>query len=103
MQTIENEEALLEKAKAEEKAYNWVEAARLYEQVAESFLNDKLTEQAGETCRMLGTIGISASVCPLERGKQPGMEDVEKLTQGFVEIIFLVYLRIFSFLVEKIW
>jgi len=46
MQTIENEEALLEKANAEEKAYNWVEAARLYEQVAEFLSNNKLTEKA---------------------------------------------------------
>ncbi len=41
MQAVENEEALLENVNAEEKAYNWVEAAKLYEEVAESFLGKK--------------------------------------------------------------
>ena len=54
MQTAESEDALLVKAKAEEKAYNWVEAAKLYEQVAESFLGKNSTDKAAETYRMLG-------------------------------------------------
>jgi len=54
MQTVKSEDALLEKAKAEEQVYNWVEAAILYEQVAESFLGKNSTEKAAETYRMLG-------------------------------------------------
>ena len=54
MQTAESEDALLEKGKAEEKAYNWVEAAKLYEQVAESFLGKKSMEEAAEVYRLLG-------------------------------------------------
>ncbi|KKM93672.1 hypothetical protein LCGC14_1206030 [marine sediment metagenome] len=54
MQTAESEDAILERAKAEEKVYNWVEAAKLYEQVVESFLGKKLIERAAETYRIIG-------------------------------------------------
>lgn len=39
MQAEKSQEALLEKAKAEEKAYNWREAAKLYENVVKYFSN----------------------------------------------------------------
>lgn len=54
MRTAESEDALLEKGKAEEKAYDWVDAAKLYKQVAESYLGKKAKEEAAETYRMLG-------------------------------------------------
>ncbi|HDZ17094.1 hypothetical protein LCGC14_1378800 [marine sediment metagenome] len=54
MQTAESKDAILEKAKVEEKAYNWVEAVKLYEQVAESFLGKKSIETTMETYIILG-------------------------------------------------
>ncbi len=69
MQTAESEDELLEKAKDEEKAYNWVEAAKLYEQVAESFLGKKSTEEVAETYRMLG-YAYSRAARTARRAKQ---------------------------------
>jgi len=50
----ETEPSLLERARAEEKAYNWVEAARLYEQAAEYFLSNKVIVKAAEIYKKLG-------------------------------------------------
>ncbi len=54
MQTEEYEAVLLEKASAKEEVYNWVEAVKLYEQVAKSFLDKKMVKRAAETYKMLG-------------------------------------------------
>jgi len=45
---------LLERARVEEKGYNWVEAARLYEQAAKSFLDKKMVEDAAGAYKKLG-------------------------------------------------
>jgi len=45
---IEKEEDLLKKAELEGKAYNWAEAAKLYDQAAKSFLDKKMVEKAAE-------------------------------------------------------
>jgi len=50
----ENESVLLERASVEEKAYNWMEAAKLYEQVAKSFLDKKSVEMATGIYKKLG-------------------------------------------------
>lgn len=50
----ENEIVLLERASVEEKAYNWMEAAKLYEQVAKSFLDKKSVEMATGIYKKLG-------------------------------------------------
>ncbi len=50
----EKEAALLERAGVEEKGYNWVEAARLYEQAAKSFLGKKMVEEAAGAYKKLG-------------------------------------------------
>lgn len=42
----ETESGQLEKAEAEEKAYNWAEAAKLYEQIANSYLDENFLEKA---------------------------------------------------------
>ncbi|MFX0185379.1 MAG: nitrilase-related carbon-nitrogen hydrolase [Candidatus Hodarchaeota archaeon] len=60
MQT-EKEEELLKKAELEEKAYNWAEAARLYEQAAKSFLDKNKMEKAAEAYKMLGCAYSRAS------------------------------------------
>jgi len=49
-----NEGVLLERAKVEEKGYNWVEAARLYEEAAKSFLDKKMVEEAAGAYKKLG-------------------------------------------------
>jgi len=54
MTEITQEEGLLEKATVEEKAYNWLEAAKLYERVADSFLKKNLLEKTAEIYRKLG-------------------------------------------------
>ena len=36
---------LLEKAKAEEEVYNWGEASKLYEQIAESYLDKSMVKK----------------------------------------------------------
>ncbi len=45
---------LLERAGVEEKDYNWVEAARLYEQAAKAFLGKKMVEEAAGAYKKLG-------------------------------------------------
>ncbi|NHJ24077.1 MAG: carbon-nitrogen hydrolase family protein [Candidatus Lokiarchaeota archaeon] len=45
---------LLEKAISEEKVYNWIEAAKLYEQVANGYLKKNLTEKVGLIYKKLG-------------------------------------------------
>ncbi|MFX0105570.1 MAG: hypothetical protein ACFE75_08775, partial [Candidatus Hodarchaeota archaeon] len=50
----QEEEELLDKALAEEKTYNWLEAANLYERVAESLLKKKMLEKTAEIYRKLG-------------------------------------------------
>ncbi len=53
MQSEEVEE-LLKRAELEEKAYNWVQAATLYEKVVNSFLNEKSIKKAAEIYYKLG-------------------------------------------------
>jgi len=48
------EAALLERAGVEEKDYNWMEAARLYEEAAKSFLEKKMVEEAAGAYKKLG-------------------------------------------------
>ncbi|MFX0034151.1 MAG: carbon-nitrogen hydrolase family protein [Candidatus Hermodarchaeota archaeon] len=50
----EEENNLLEKALAEEKIYNWLEAAKLYKQVANSYLKKNLLEKVAEIYKKLG-------------------------------------------------
>ena len=54
MTELTEEEALLEKALIEEKNYNWLESAKLYERVADSFSKRKLLEKTAEIYRKLG-------------------------------------------------
>jgi len=50
----EREAVLLERAVLEEKAYNWVEAAGLYERAAKSFSGKKMVEEAAGAYKKLG-------------------------------------------------
>jgi len=50
----EREAVLLERAVLEEKAYNWVEAAGLYERAAKSFLGKEMVGEAAGACKRLG-------------------------------------------------
>ncbi|NVM34745.1 MAG: carbon-nitrogen hydrolase family protein [Candidatus Lokiarchaeota archaeon] len=50
----QEEEDLLEKALAEEKTYNWLVAAKIYERVVDSFSKKKLLEKTAEIYRKLG-------------------------------------------------
>lgn len=52
--SVKTEETLLERAKVEEKNYNWVEAAKLYEQATKLYLNKKLVEKAAEGYKKVG-------------------------------------------------
>ena len=54
MLMVESQEALLEKAKAEESVYHWVEAARLYERIGEYFLKNKLIKESARIFKKLG-------------------------------------------------
>ncbi|KKM93673.1 hypothetical protein LCGC14_1206040, partial [marine sediment metagenome] len=56
----EIEESLLEKARIEEKNYNFEEAAELYEQAAEIFLNKNLKKEAAKTFNQLGLVYLYA-------------------------------------------
>jgi predicted amidohydrolase len=49
-----NEGVLLERAGVEEKVHNWVEAARLYEEAAKSFLDKKMAEEAAGVYKKVG-------------------------------------------------
>ncbi len=57
----ESEESLIKRAEIEERAYNWKEAAKLYEQVATSFLDNNLDEKAAITYRNLGYVYVRAA------------------------------------------
>ena len=46
--------AFLERAGVEEKGYNWVEAAKLYEQAAKSFIDKEMVEEAAGAYKKLG-------------------------------------------------
>ena len=48
------EATLLEKARVEEKDYNWVEAAKLYKQAAKGFLDKKMVEEAAGALKKRG-------------------------------------------------
>jgi len=50
----EIEESLLEKAREEERKYNWVEAAKSYEIVAKSYLDKKMVKKAADVYNKLG-------------------------------------------------
>ena len=72
----ENESVLLERARAEEKVYNWMEAAKLYEQVAKSLLDKKMVEKAKGVYKKLGYA--------YSRGAE-----ITKTTEEFIEKINL--------------
>lgn len=57
----EREAVLLESAGVEEKAYNWVEAAGLYERAAKSFLGKKMVEEAAGAYKKLGYVCARAA------------------------------------------
>lgn len=50
----ESQAELLEKAKVKEQEYNWVEAAEIYNEVAEHFKDTKMRVNAAETYKKLG-------------------------------------------------
>ncbi|GAG97150.1 unnamed protein product, partial [marine sediment metagenome] len=52
----EIETDLLERAKSEEKAYNWVEAANLYKSIIKLYLDNELIKKAAETYKRLGYV-----------------------------------------------
>ena len=56
-----NEAVLLEKAEVEEKAYNWGEAVKLYEQAVKSFLDKNVIEKAAKTYKKLGYANARAA------------------------------------------
>ncbi|MHA2295069.1 MAG: tetratricopeptide repeat protein [Candidatus Hodarchaeales archaeon] len=45
---------LLERARDEEKKYNWIEASNLYQRVKKSFLDEKMVEEAAKICKKQG-------------------------------------------------
>ena len=61
MLTEGTEAELLEIASIEEKAYNWAEAAKLYEQLVELFLDRSMVKEAAETYKKLGYTNIRAA------------------------------------------
>lgn len=61
MLTEDRETTLLEKAKAEEKAYNWVEVTKLYKQVLEQYSNNNKIENSARTYKMLGYAAARAA------------------------------------------
>ena len=61
MLTEGTEAELLEKANAEEKAYNWAEAAKLYEQLAEFYVDKSMVKEAAEAYKQLGYTNIRAA------------------------------------------
>ncbi len=56
----QEEEDLLEKGIAEEKTYNWVDAAKLYEQIAKFYLDENLLEKAAKFYDKFGDICFRA-------------------------------------------
>jgi len=61
MSTEGTESTLLEKAEAEEKVYNWAEAANFYEHVAKSYLDKSLVEKAAKFYDKVGYYYFLAS------------------------------------------
>ncbi len=61
MLTEGTESELLEKVKVEETAYNWAEAAKLYEQLAEFSLDRSMVKEAAEIYKKLGYTNIRAA------------------------------------------
>ncbi len=55
------ETRLLDRANLEERNYNWIEAAKLYEKIAKSFLNKEMLENAAKVYKKLGYVNIQAS------------------------------------------
>jgi tetratricopeptide (TPR) repeat protein len=54
MTLAETEESLLDKAREEERKYNWIEAAALYEKVVKFYLEKNLVEKAANCYKNLG-------------------------------------------------
>ncbi|MHA2431018.1 MAG: hypothetical protein ACXACC_08295 [Promethearchaeota archaeon] len=50
----ETELDVIERARNEEKAYNWQEAARVYERVAKSYKDKKMINKAADAYKKLG-------------------------------------------------
>ena len=75
----EREEALLKRAGVEEKGYNWVEAAKLYERAAKSFLDKKMVEEAAGAYKKLGY------ACARAAGTAETAEEHVKLNKHAVE------------------
>ncbi|MFX1365299.1 MAG: nitrilase-related carbon-nitrogen hydrolase [Promethearchaeota archaeon] len=61
MTEITQEEDLLEKALMEEKNYNWIEAATLYEKAVKLYLENNLIEKAANCYKRLGYSHVRAS------------------------------------------
>jgi predicted amidohydrolase len=79
MMKAKREGALLERAGVEEKGYNWVEAARLYEEAAKSFLGKKMVEEAAGAYKKLGYAYARAA------GTAETAEEYAKLSKSAVE------------------
>jgi len=73
------EAVLLERAGIEEKGYNWVEAARLYEEAAKSFWDKEMVEKAAGIYKKLGY------VCARAAGTAETAEDHLELNKREVE------------------
>ncbi|MHA1986466.1 MAG: hypothetical protein ACW98D_07505 [Promethearchaeota archaeon] len=61
MLTDENVLKLLEKAQAEEKIYNWLEATNYYQQAVNYYLDNELSEKAAECHKNLGYAHLRAA------------------------------------------
>ena len=61
MLTEQNEEELLERAELAERECDWTNALKLYNQIAELYLNEKKIEEAAQTYKKLGYVNISAA------------------------------------------
>ena len=75
----EIEEVLLEKARFEEKSYNWTEVARLYEQVMQVYLDKKVVEKAAECYKKIGYAYSRAA------NKSDSAEEYLKLNKNVVK------------------
>jgi len=74
-----NEGVLLERAGVEEKGYNWVEAAKLYQQAAKSLLGKKMVEEAPGAYKKLGY------ACARAAGTAETAEEYVELSRRAVE------------------
>ena len=54
MQAEKSQKELIQEAKAEEKAYKWAEAAKIYEQIIEPYLKKNMVMEAAKTYKKLG-------------------------------------------------